>query len=189
MASSPVPLDMGTTRYEFVDLMWLEGYQAISSDIYFGTTEAAVKAADPGSPEFMGNQSSNIYDLGPLQASQTCYWRIDAVKDGETVTGEVWSFIAGIDANPPVYKASFQVSGSKEGEVLPLHSAVIRMEGRKRLTDEKGVVTLTMLKEGMYVYHISQYGYVGITDSVYISSDTILTSRSVYPSSRNFCER
>ncbi len=173
-ASAPVPPDQGVTHYEFVDLMWLEGYRSQSSDIYFGTSEAAVESADQGSTEYMGNQTSNIFNPGALLANQIYYWRIDAVKEGATVKGEVWSFTAGVNANPPVYKATFQVLGLKEGEVFPVDRAVIRMEGRRAWTDEDGNATITMLREGMNNYSIVQKGYAGLIDSVYISSDTIL---------------
>jgi len=119
-ASSPVPLDQGITNYEFVDLMWLEGYRSISSDIYFGTSEAAVESALHGSGEFMGNQFNNIFYPGALKTGQTYFWRIDAVNNESTVKGEVWSFNAGVDANPQVYQGAFHVYGKKNGEVALL---------------------------------------------------------------------
>ncbi len=173
-ASNPIPLDQKTSRYEFVDLMWLEGYRAQSSDIYFGTSETAVGEADRGSPVYKGNQTNNIFYPGALQANQTYFWRIDAVIKGANVKGEVWSFAAGINANPPVHMATFRVFGLKDGEVTPLDGAIIQMGERKSVTGADGSAIITMLPEGMYGYHVSQHGYSGIADSIYISSDRVL---------------
>ncbi|MCK4749072.1 MAG: T9SS type A sorting domain-containing protein, partial [Bacteroidales bacterium] len=173
-ASTPVPVQNGNTRYEFVDLMWLEGYRSLSSDVYFGTAEAAVGAADRGSSEFMGNQTNNIFNPGALLANQTYYWRIDALREGGPVQGELWSFTAGVNANPPVHTATFRVLGSKDGEVFPLEGALTRLGERKTETGADGMATITMIPEGLYGYHISRNGYLGISDSLYISSDTLL---------------
>ena len=119
-ASRPIPSSGGTSHYEFVDLIWLEGYGSVSSDIYFGTGPVLVENADPASPEYKGNQVSNIFNPGGLTGGETYYWRVDAVKETGIEKGEVWGFKAGVDANPPVFNASIQVYGSREGEVAPL---------------------------------------------------------------------
>lgn len=83
-ATTPVPPNLATNVKADVDLMWLEGYHAISHDIYFGTS--------PGNLVYQGNQSNNIFTPESLATNTTYYWRIDAVTAGGTVTGEVWSF-------------------------------------------------------------------------------------------------
>ncbi|MCK4751618.1 MAG: hypothetical protein KAT15_31390, partial [Bacteroidales bacterium] len=88
-ASSPIPLDKGKSNYYFVDLMWLEGYKSTSSGVYFGMSESAVLLADRGSPEFMGNQTNNIFSPGDLKANQEYYWRVDANCRDTVVKGNV----------------------------------------------------------------------------------------------------
>jgi len=66
-----------------VVLSWSGGPNAVSRNIYFGTTS-------PGT--FQGNQTGTTFDPGTLQLGQTYYWRVDET-DGSTVwTGDVWSF-------------------------------------------------------------------------------------------------
>ena len=153
--------------------MWLEGYRSISSDVYFGTSQATVEAADRNSPEYRGNQVNNIFSPGELQADLVYYWRIDAVKEEKTVKGDVWSFTAGIDANPDVYKAMFRVFGLKNGETFPLEGALIGLGERKGLTGGGGSAIITLIPEGMYQLQVTNKGYTGISDSLYITSDTL----------------
>ncbi len=91
-ASTPIPPD-GATRVKLdADLMWLEGKEAISHDVYLGASETAVANANRESPEYKGNRATNILDPGPLKAARTYYWRVDAVTKDGTVAGAVWSF-------------------------------------------------------------------------------------------------
>jgi hypothetical protein len=87
-ASTPVPPNGTTTAKPDCDLMWLAGYEAISHDVYFGTT--------PGNLTFQENRAlaDNIFDpiAGDLTAGQTYYWRIDTVTAAGTITGDEWSF-------------------------------------------------------------------------------------------------
>jgi endonuclease/exonuclease/phosphatase family metal-dependent hydrolase len=67
-------------------LTWVPGTNAASHNVYFGTT-------NPGS--LQGNQTDSKFYPGRLAPSTTYYWRIDEVKTGGTVTGDVWSFTTG----------------------------------------------------------------------------------------------
>jgi hypothetical protein len=104
-ASSPVPPDKSTSVKLDVDLMWLDGYKAKSHDVYFSTSETEIGAADHRSSCFKGNKSNNIFDpmKGTLQPYTTYYWRIDAIRDTDTVKGLVWSFATGAQSRfkPP----------------------------------------------------------------------------------------
>ena len=171
-ASNPVPVNNGQTSYEFADLMWLEGYEAESSDIYFGTSEVAIENASRISSEYKGNQVSNIFYPGELTAGQTYYWRVDAVSGEDIVKGRVWKFTAGVDGNPVVYQVNYQVYGNRFGEIFPLDSAVVRLDTRKTLTDTCGVASMVMVKEGKYALKVSGKGYLEKSDSVHIISDT-----------------
>jgi len=177
--SSPVPADKGSTHYEFVDLMWLEGYSSQSSDVYFGSTEADVESAGHGSNEFMGNRWNNIFNPGALQSGETFFCRIDAENHDSIIKGKVWSFTCGTDANPEIYQATFQVSGMINGVVRGLDGAEIRMDGRRATTNAHGLATFSMLPGGDYGYEISRNGFRLYSDSVTIHSDTTFEVRLI----------
>lgn len=179
-ASTPIPPNNGTSHYEFVDLIWLEGYRSQSSNIYFGTTEESVESATRESTEFMGNQVNNMFNPGALSAGETYYWRIDAVSGKDTVKGKVWRFTAGLDANPVVYDASFLVYGSKDSTVVLLDSARIRLGTRKAMTGEEGTGTVFMLREGSYPYMIRRNGYRESSGIIELMSDTLLVDTLEY---------
>jgi hypothetical protein len=173
-ASGPVPADQGSSRYQFVDLMWLEGYSSLSSDIYFGTSMEAVESAGFGSAEYMGNQVFNIFTPGFLSSGHSFYWRIDAVGEDTLVKGEVWSFTASVDANPEVFRSMFKVTGIKEGKELTLEGAVIRMGDRRAVADSSGMAEFIMLPEGRYAYTVSLQGYEDHSDTIDVPSDTTI---------------
>ena len=83
-ASNPNPADGATGVSPYANLSWTAGSNAVSHDVYFGTTS-------PGT--FRGNQTATTFDPGTMSASRTYYWRIDEVNPGGTTTGTVWSFI------------------------------------------------------------------------------------------------
>ncbi len=96
LATSPVPadgdihadVDTGSTT-----LQWTAAASgADSHDVYFGTDEAAVEAATPASPEFMGNQAGTSHPVSGLDSFQPYFWRIDQVSGATTTKGNVWSF-------------------------------------------------------------------------------------------------
>jgi hypothetical protein len=84
-ASTPIPPDSTVTAKANCDLMWLGGYKADRHKLYFGRSPA---------PEFRkeleGN--ANVFDPGVLKPGQTYYWRVDAIRDGETLRGKTWTF-------------------------------------------------------------------------------------------------
>lgn len=179
LASSPVPADGGTTNYEFVDLMWQEGYQSDSSDLYFGSTASSVLNATRGSVEFMGSQGNNIYYPGAMEAGQIYYWRVDAL--GESLEkGEVWSFTAGSDANPPVYTVKIVLYGQKDENIYPLDSVLISMGAMKGITSENGMATLVMIREGEHQLRTSRRGYTDVIKSMIVTADTLIADTLEY---------
>ena len=75
------------------DLIWLEGLEMISNNIYFGS--------DPANLEFQATQISNIFTpQQPLVPGQTYYWRVDTNTDDGVVSGDVWSFTVGSASGP-----------------------------------------------------------------------------------------
>jgi len=86
-ASYPIPFDAGSTTKTDANLIWRQGYNATSYDIYLGTSS--------GSLVSQGNQINNIFFPGILTVGQRYYWRVDAVTATSTITGDVWSFTVG----------------------------------------------------------------------------------------------
>ena len=172
--SNPIPGNNGTTQFEFVDLIWMEGYRSESSDVYFGVSESAVESAGRSSEEYQGNQVNNIFYPGELTAGQAYYWRIDAVNTNDTIKGKVWSFTAGTDANPQVHSALFRIYGSKDEQIFLLNDAQIHFGERKSRSDSTGSSFFKMVKPGTYSFMISKKGYISHSDSIHILSDTVI---------------
>ncbi|AQQ71008.1 hypothetical protein SMSP2_01372 [Limihaloglobus sulfuriphilus] len=62
-------------------------------DVYFGTSWQEVYDAQTESPEYIGRQSANDYNVGQLPLAETYYWRIDEIDpEGITYKGDVWQF-------------------------------------------------------------------------------------------------
>jgi hypothetical protein len=92
-ASNPNPADGATGVGRNTDLSWTAGSNAVSHNVYFGTT-------GPGT--FRGNQTATTFDPGTMDTYTTYYWRIDEVNPGGTTTGTVWSFRTGNGGPPPM---------------------------------------------------------------------------------------
>lgn len=66
---------------------------AVSHDVYFGTSQTAVKNATQASPEFKGNQTKLTYPATGIDSALTYYWRIDEIDAaGNPTKGTVWYF-------------------------------------------------------------------------------------------------
>lgn len=67
-----------------ITLSWTAGANAVSHDVYFGTTNP---------PPLIGNQAGTSYNAGVLAPLQTYYWRINERNiDNNVTVGTVWSF-------------------------------------------------------------------------------------------------
>jgi hypothetical protein len=77
-AHNPSPAD--GALYVNIDaaLTWDAGFDAVSHDVYFGTSI---------SPPFKANQTETIYEPCMMDVNTTHYWRIDEVGPGGTTTG------------------------------------------------------------------------------------------------------
>ena len=73
-------------------LSWTAGSNAVSHDVYFGTSSLCM---------FQGNQTNTTFDTGTLAYNTRYYWRIDEVNPLGTTTGEVWIFLTTIKPPPP----------------------------------------------------------------------------------------
>lgn len=86
--------DASTVIGRTQELSWSLEAAALSHDIYFGTSEAAVSSATRTSPEFLGNTTGTTWTgaLPALALAQTYWWRVDIVGFNTTTTGTPWSF-------------------------------------------------------------------------------------------------
>jgi len=113
-ASNPYPVD-GAENVEIVEigvtLNWTPGLNAVSHDVYFGTDGDAVAFADTSDTTgtYRGRQVATSYTPPEVVRwrSTPYYWRIDELDtDGNTTTGDVWSFTA-TTPPPPKGRACF----------------------------------------------------------------------------------
>ena len=106
----PVPRAGGEDVLIDADLMWLGGLDAVSYDVYLGTTEMNLA--------FMGNQPNNIFTPDSWTNDQAYFWRIDSVReDGSVVTGDIWSFTIN-DHQPRALSSRVPVTGDRPTSVL-----------------------------------------------------------------------
>ena len=91
-ASNPNPTNGAAGVSRTADLSWTAGSDALSHDVYFGTSNP---------PPFIGNQSLTTFDPGTMAYSTTYYWRIDEVRAYDTITGAAWSFTT-MSSPPPM---------------------------------------------------------------------------------------
>lgn len=89
------PADEATNVNQAPLLQWEEAAPEAEHEVYLGTDEAAVEAADTGATDvFMGRQAETFY-FASLEPDTTYYWRIDEVIAGDPespIKGHVWSF-------------------------------------------------------------------------------------------------
>ena len=92
-AANPNPTDGATSVAVNTDLSWNAGINAVSHDVYFGTSS-------PGT--FRGNQTATTFDPGKMTYNKTYYWRIDGGNPSGTTTGTVWTFKTAGGPLPPL---------------------------------------------------------------------------------------
>jgi len=100
--AEPGPADGGASLGLDTKLSWTAGTDAVSHDVYFGTTSS------PGIAELQGNQAGLTFDPGPLAPGKTYYWRIDEVNDNGTTPGCTWSFTTGAGPSEIIYANGFE---------------------------------------------------------------------------------
>ncbi|KPK41728.1 MAG: hypothetical protein AMJ65_08895 [Phycisphaerae bacterium SG8_4] len=75
-------------------LSWTAADNAVSHELFFGTSAAAVNSATTDSPEYIGPRAlgAESYDPAGLEWAGTYAWRVDEVYADKTVKGLVWTF-------------------------------------------------------------------------------------------------
>lgn len=91
-ADAPFPRDGGKITDVVPTLAWVPGLDALTHDLYFGTSYAAVRAATPASPEFLGSPAGTSAPLPPVVAGTSYFWRVDEHGPAGLVSGPVWQF-------------------------------------------------------------------------------------------------
>lgn len=110
---------IGTTQ----ELSWSQEAAALSYDIYFGSSAAAVTGAGKTSAQYLGNVTGTRWTgaLPPLALGTDYWWRVDIVGFGSTVKGSTWSFgIAPVNVAPRSLDLAFPV-----GSPVPLQQLAL----------------------------------------------------------------
>jgi hypothetical protein len=92
-ASNPNPANGATGVSTTADLIWTTGSNAVSHNVYFGTSS---------SPPFIRNQTVTTFVPDSMDTYTTYYWRIDEVNPSGTTAGTVWSFRTAGGGPPPI---------------------------------------------------------------------------------------
>ncbi|MEK7949831.1 Ig-like domain-containing protein [Luteolibacter soli] len=94
-----------------------------SHDVYFGTTEVAVKSATRTSPEFLGNQAGTSRPVSLPNKLGTYYWRVDEIDSlGNIAKGTVWHFRPRLLAFPGAEGYGRFARGGRGGKVVHVTS-------------------------------------------------------------------
>lgn len=101
-ATSPAPADGETDAETGTVLAWAAGDQALSHDVYFGSSYPL------GVGEFQGNQAGTEYDPGPLSEGTVYYWRIDEVNGPAKMPGCTWSFTTQAELPAQIFSDGFE---------------------------------------------------------------------------------
>ncbi|MCF7803311.1 MAG: T9SS type A sorting domain-containing protein [Candidatus Marinimicrobia bacterium] len=98
----PMPADSAVKVGTNPELTWKAGRNAMSHNVYFGTSE---------DPAFHSNVSGTSFSPGELQPNTEYFWRVDAVSEDDTVEGEVWHFHTQSDQAPPKATSPIPANG------------------------------------------------------------------------------
>jgi hypothetical protein len=97
LAWDPHPANESTTdAVQAVPMTWQAGDQAVRHDVYLGTDQAGVAAADASDATgiYRGRQNGTSFTPSPaLEWGQKYFWRVDEVNGDDSISqGFVWSF-------------------------------------------------------------------------------------------------
>lgn len=120
-AKMPVPMD-GDEHVNASDklmLKWTPARDAVSHEVYFGTSRKVVASAGYTSPEYKGKLADTVYQVADLYSMNTYYWRIDEVDASGNITkGDVWYFRPAQLAFPSAEGYGRFARGGRGGKVV-----------------------------------------------------------------------
>jgi hypothetical protein len=91
-AGNPNPSNGAIGVSQTADLSWTAGSDAISHDLYLGTSNP---------PPFQGNQTAATFEPNTMFPLITYYWRIDEINQLGKTIGVIWSFTTTLNPPPP----------------------------------------------------------------------------------------
>jgi hypothetical protein len=107
-AADDVTLDQATVT-------WEDGGGATSYNVYYGTESENLSLVSEGQAE-TSFTVTGITNGAPYDYEITRYWRIDAVNDVGTTTGDEWSFTTIVFNAPPPGLRGYDKTGGGEGD-------------------------------------------------------------------------
>jgi hypothetical protein len=117
-AYDPDPVDGATMVSPHPTLSWAAGFNSVSHDVYFGTT-------DP--PPFVRNQAETEFDPGLLDGHTTYFWCIDEISSEGITIGQVWMFVTGASSIPKGRTCFVGDTGVwLDGALVPISKAMRR---------------------------------------------------------------
>ena len=81
--SSPIPIPNAYEVDLSEGLSWTAGENAVSHDVYFGTSV---------NPDFIGNQTETLFTPSNLTENTRYFWRVDEISATDTIVGNVYTF-------------------------------------------------------------------------------------------------
>ncbi|MHB9070163.1 MAG: DNRLRE domain-containing protein [Sedimentisphaerales bacterium] len=177
-ATSPNPANSAMGVGLSPTLGWTAGVNAVSHNVYFGTTS-------PGA--FQGNQAGTSFNPGTsLDVNTTYYWRIDEIGNAGTTMGSVWSFTVapGQASSPSPANSATDVSLTPAlswtaGSGTTSHNIYFGTDSTPDETEYKGnqagmtYVPGTLVNNTTYYWRIDEVGNGGTTTGTVWSFTTI----------------
>ena len=91
-ASNPIPADGTLDVDSSITLKWINGFNAVSHDVYFGPDNP---------PPFIRNQTALEFDY-TIDPNTQYFWRIDEIDSlGNKTIGDIWTFTTEPYSHPP----------------------------------------------------------------------------------------
>ncbi|MCX7843654.1 MAG: glycosyl hydrolase family 28 protein [Clostridia bacterium] len=130
-ASQPTPFageNVAWPSSSNITLSWTAGLGASAHRIYVGTDKDLVRSAGTSSEEYKGEQTGSSYTM-PVSKDATYWWRVDEIRSGVVVKGNVWGFnvinssqnnLVQVAALPTGLTASSKYSMQVNGTAVPV---------------------------------------------------------------------